>query len=208
MLTLKRIVLIATVVVAVSASSALAGTKYGTNLVSIYAPQPAPPALQIKALSSKSQLKLSDKGVAAVSLAGVTNAGGLLVTTSQTYNKSIAADPTTPTLDGSEYVVIIKLNVVAVNGLLPVIEVPVPIDLTAGKGKTKLNLGGLLNLLPGGLSRSIEVTGAEVWGPLGLPTTNCLAVVGASTPASLMANDPACRGGTQIGLSGISIPLP
>jgi hypothetical protein len=199
MLTLRRSAFIAMAVVAASASSALAGTKYATNLVSnaLVDPPPNP------TLSSKSQIKLGDTGAVSVSLAGVTDAGGALVTTTQAYNASVKAPPLT--LDGSEYIVIIKLHIPAV-GLVPVIEVPVPVDLTGGKGKTKLNLAGVLGLLGSGLGRGLEITGAEVWGPLGPPAPTCLVIVGNSPHASLLGGDPSCRGGLQIGIAGLSLP--
>jgi hypothetical protein len=155
-------------------------------------------------LSSKSQIKLSDKGAVSIALAGVTDGAGALVTTSQAYNASVQNPQLT--LDGSEYIVIIKLHIPAIDSF-PVIEVPVPVDLTGGKGKTKLNLAGVLGLLGPGLGRGLEVTGAEVWGPLGAPAASaCLVIVGNSPHATLIAGDPACRGGTQIGIAGLSLP--
>jgi hypothetical protein len=205
MITLKRIALIAMAAVATSTSPALAGTKYAANLVSNDAfNPPANPTL-----SPKSSIKLSDKGSVAITLDGVTDGAGALVTTSTVYAASIKANPAAPNLDGSEYIVIIKLFLPAIAGTVPLVEVPVPVDLAGGKGKTKLSVAGLLGLLAGTSGRSLEIKGAEVWGPLGVgaPLTNCLAVVGAALPVGLPLG-AVCRGGTQFGISGLSIPVP
>jgi hypothetical protein len=198
----KSIALIAIAVVAASASSAPAGTKYATNLVPNSAVDPpANPTL-----SPKGQMKLSDKGAVSIQLAGVTDGAGLLVTTSTSYNDT---KDTTPVLDGTEYVAIIKLVLPAISGFIPIVEVPVPVDLKAGKGKTKLNAGPLFALLPPGSGRTAEIIGTEVWGPLTVAkAAACTALVGSALPASLTSPDPTCRGTQQIGMSGLAIPLP
>ncbi len=205
MLTLKRVALISMAVVAAATSPALAGTKYAANLVSnsVVDPPPNP------TLSPKSSMKLSDKGSIAIALAGVTDGSGALVTTSTVYADSVKLKQP-PALDGSEYIVIITLFIPAVAEAAPVIEVPIPVDLKGGKGKTKLSVAGLLGLIGPGIGRSIEIRGAEVWGPLG--TTggepgNCLAVLQGPAPVGLPLG-ATCRGGTQFGISGLSVPLP
>jgi hypothetical protein len=199
MLNLKRIALIAMAVVAASATAAPAGTKYATNLVpsDAFVDPPANPTL-----SPKSSVKLSDKGAVQVGLAGVTDGAGLPVTTSTSFND-------TSVLDGSEYIVIIKLSVTAIKGFIPLVEVPVAVDLTAGKGKAKMSVSALLGSLPPGTPRTVEIVGSEVWGPLGAgtPTTDCQAIFSNSLPVGLPLG-AVCRGGTQIGISGISIPNP
>jgi hypothetical protein len=204
MITLKRMALIAMAVVAAATSPALAGTKYAANLVSSDAFNPP----SNPTLSPKSSIKLSDKGSVAIALAGVTDAGGALVTTSTVYAASIKADPTAPNLDGSEYIVIIKLFLPSIGYVIPLVEVPVPVDLNGGKGKTKLSVAGLLGLMDSAAGRSIEIRGAEVWGPLGLGAPACLTVVGAAIPAGLPLPPTVCRDGTQFGISGVSIPVP
>jgi len=228
MLKMKNVALIAMAAVVASATVAPAGTKYATNLVSNDAfDPPTPPTL-----SAKSALKLDDKGTLSVKLAGVVEAGPMLcqggtntgaactngtecpggtcvvsgvpVTTSQLYNET---KKTSPAVDGSEYVVIIKLVLPAISGFIPVVEVPVPVDLKAGKGGTKISAKDLFALIPPGAGRTVEVVGSEVWGPLGAGNAPaCTALISSSLPASLTSPDPTCRGGSQIGMSGIAIP--
>ena len=202
MLNTKRIALIAIAAVAASASSAPAGTKYAANLVSNSASDPAPPPT----LSPKSALKLDDKGGISAKLAGVVDGANVPVDTSTTYNDT---KKTNPALDGTEYIVIIKLVLPAISGLIPIVEVPVPVDLKAGKGGTKLSAKDLFALLPPGAGRTVEIIGAEVWGPLGAGNAAaCTAIVGGPIPASLTSPDPTCRGGLQIGMTGLAIPTP
>ncbi len=200
MKTLKQLALIAAAV-AVSASPALAGTKYAANLVSNSPTHPpANPTL-----SSKSSIKLSDKGTIQIGLAGVTDGGGTLVTSTSGW-------PDSGTLDGTEYTVIIKMVIPGIAGLIERVEVPVPVVLNKGKGKVKLSAAPLFNLIPGGIGRTLEITGSEVWGPLGANAAACEAVVESAIPASLYPpmtpQDNSCRGGSQIGMSGLDIPLP
>jgi hypothetical protein len=198
MKTMKRITAVAAAILA-SATVASAGTKYATNLVSNSPVDPPPNPT----LAAKSQLKLSDKGAIQIGLAGVTDNMGALVTTSTSYNDT---KDTSPVLDSTEYVVIIKIVIPAISGFIPVVEVPVPVDLKNGKGKTKLNAASLFGLIGPGVGRSLEIIGAEVWGPLGGQAGSCQAIVANSLPASLTSPDPACRGGSQIGMSGLAIP--
>jgi hypothetical protein len=190
MQTLKRLAIVA-MAVAVSAAPALAGTKYQTNIVPN---DPLHPPSN-PTLSPKGQIKISDKGSLQVSLAGVTDGGGALVTSSNTLG-----------LDGTEYVAIIKLVIPAISGFIPIVEVPVVVELKNGKGKTKLNVASLFGLIPVGFGRSIEFVCTEVWGPLGGQAAACQAVLTGNPPASLFSPDPACRGGSQIGISGVAIP--
>lgn len=206
MLILKRIALISMAVM-VAASPALAGTKFATNIVPSDAFNPA----TNPTLLPKGQIKLSDKGAISVSLAGVTDAGGTLVTTSTLYNDSVASGP--PSLDGTEYTVILKLFLPAIAGaplFITSVEVPIPVDLKAGKGKTKLSVASLLSLLGPSSGRAVEIRGAEVWGPIGAgpPAVACTGVVSNPLPVGLPLAPGLCRGGTQIGLSGLSVPLP
>ncbi|MCC6765984.1 MAG: hypothetical protein IT293_15100 [Deltaproteobacteria bacterium] len=203
----KQLALIA-MALAMPVAPALAGTKYATNLVTNSAVAPA----ANPTLSPKSQLKLSDKGDLSVALAGVTDSMGAPLTTSTVFNDSLKDAAPGAILDGSEYVVIIRLYLPAIAGpplLIPGVEVPVPVDLKGGKGKTKMSLAGLLTLLPPGFGRSIEITGAEVWGQLGgAPEAGtCMTVVNNTVPATIGFGDPSCRGlGSQIGMSGLAIP--
>ncbi len=199
---MKRIAFVALAVVAAAAPSAQAGTKYAANLVSNSISDPPPPPT----LSPKSALKLDDKGGISVKLSGVVDGGGVPVDTSTTYNDT---KKTNPALDGSEYIVIIKLVLPAIAGLIPIVEVPVPVNLKGGKGGNKLSASDLFALLPGGAGRTLEIIGTEVWGPLtAAKAPGCTAIVGSALPASLSSPDPACRGTGQIGMSGLAIPLP
>jgi hypothetical protein len=195
MLTLKQLAVMGLAVI-ISATPALAGTKYATNLVSNDAADPPTPP----DLSPKSSIKLDDKGHVAVGLAGVMDGGGVLVTSSGNYKETGSVDATT-------YVVILKLfipGIVPLNG--GAAEVPLPVELKSGKGKTKLSVGSLFAAIPGGLGRTVEIRGAEVWGPLGGSAGTCQTEV--TTGFSLAANDPSCRSGSQIGMSGLAIPNP
>jgi hypothetical protein len=197
MMTLKRIALISMTVIAATATTAPAGTKYAANLVpsAVVDPPPNP------TLSTKSSVKLSDKGAIQVALAGVTDGAGTLVTTSTSYND-------TGTLDGTEYFVVIKLSVTAVAGLFPEIDLPVAVDLKAGKGKAKLSASSLFALIPPGQARTVEIIGSEVWGPLGAGgVAACQAILDGPIPVTFPP-DMSCRGGTQIGISGLYIPNP
>jgi hypothetical protein len=200
MKTLKQFALVAAAI-AVAASPALAGTKYAANLVSN---SPTHPPTN-PTLSSKSSIKLSDTGSIQVGLAGVTDGGGTLVTSTSTYGD-------TGTLDGTEHTVIIKIVIPGIAGFIERVEVPVPVVLNKGKGKTKLSAASLFALIPGGVGRTLEIIGSEVWGPLGANAAACQAVLDSPIPASLIPTmsppDPSCRGGSQIGMSGLDIPLP
>lgn len=200
MLTLKKLAVIGLAVVA-SAAPALAGTKYAVNIVTN---DPVHPPSN-PTLSPKSAIKLDDKGKLSVSLSGVTDGAGVLVDTSGVYNDSVL-----PTVDATTYIVLLRLVLPGVTNVVPIIddvELPVPVDLKKGKGKTKLDAGPLLGLILPGIGRTLEVIGVEVWGPLGGQAAACQAVVGGSPPASLTTPDAACRGGSQIGMSGLAIPL-
>ena len=190
----------AAMAVAVSAAPALAGTKYAANLVSNSATDPIVPPT----LSSKSSVKLDDKGGISVALAGVVDGGNVLQTSSTSYNS-------TGTLDGTEYIVIIKMVIPGIAGLFDRVELPVPVDVKAGKGKTKLSASALFGFIPMGIGRQLEIVGSEVWGPLGAGNVaTCQAVVDAGIPVSLVpVGDPDptdCRGGTKFGMSGLAIP--
>lgn len=190
----------AAMALAVTAAPALAGTKYAANLVSNSPSDPIVPPT----LASKSAVKLDDKGGISVSLAGVVDGGGLPVTTSTSYND-------TGTLDGSEYVAIIKMVIPGISGIADRVELPVVLDLKAGKGKAKKSAAALFAFIPPGIGRSLEIIGTEVWGPLGGPTaTTCQAIVSNALPVSVVpvgGPDPTdCRGGVNFGMSGLAIP--
>jgi hypothetical protein len=208
---MKRSVLFSAAVMAFAASTAFAGTKFATNLVPSSTIHPAPNPT----LSAKSSIKISDKGVIQIGLAGVTDGGGIPVTTSTVYTDSRDSEPLDIVLDGSEYVVIVKLVIPSLSGLIPpppadgTIEVPIPVNLKAGKGKNKFSVTSLLGLLPVGFGRSAEIVGAEVWGPLAGNAGSCEAIVDNALPVNF-GEEPdvtACRpAGSQIGISGLSIP--
>ncbi|MEB2283785.1 MAG: hypothetical protein B6D46_16080 [Polyangiaceae bacterium UTPRO1] len=196
MKTWKQLALI-TAAVAVSVTPALAGTKLAVNLVPSAAVDPPPNPT----LSVKSQIKLSDKGLVQVGLAGVTDAGGALYNSTSSY-------ATSGNLDGTEHIVTVKLYLPAIAGPpLNVTEVDLhlPMVVVKGKGKIKVSLAAMLALIGPGYGRSIEVSGVEVWALDNVNVPACQAVV-ANTPAITFPPDTTCRGGTQIGISGIWIP--
>jgi hypothetical protein len=177
-------------ILAVSASTALAGTKYQANLVpSSASSPPTNPTMEAGKLSLKDTADIKAKAK------GITDAGGNEVTGSTSF-----AD--TATLDGSEYVVILKAQFTA---LAIDIEAPIAMSVKNGGGKGAVSLAGLLGLLPPGVGRSIEVTGAEVWGPLGpANVAACQAEVAVGYVIGALSST--CRGGTRIGVGGINIP--
>lgn len=84
---------------------------------------------------------------------------------------------------------------------------PIPVDLKAGKGKTKLNAAPLFALIPAGSGRTVEVQGTQVWGPLGAGSAPaCQATVDSALPVIFPPDMTTCRGGTNFGMSGLFIP--
>src|SRR5262245_16174862 len=136
---MKRLVYLSVVTIAASASLALAGTKYQANIVTASA---ASPATNPTLLPGK--LSLQDTGKVQGALKGVTDSGGLKVTSIQppVYINSVKAK-LPPALDGSEYVVILKATFTAL-GLA--FELPIPVDLKNGNGVTNLALSSLVTL--------------------------------------------------------------
>ena len=106
MLTLKQLAVMGLAIVAAASPALAGGTKYSANLVtSDSGDPPTPPDL-----SPKSSVKLDSKGAIAVSLSGVTNNAGELVSTSGNYKE-------TGQVDDSTYSVIIKLFLPALPGV-------------------------------------------------------------------------------------------
>jgi hypothetical protein len=184
----KRMLTMTTAMLAVSASVALAGTKYQANLVTANASNPpGNPTME------KGKISLKDTADIKAQVKGVTDGGGMLVNSSTTFDD-------TGNVDGTEYVIILKATFTALN--LP-IERAIPMTMSDGKGKAKISLAGMLTLLPPALGRSVEVTGAEVWGPLGGAN---VAACQAELTLGYAAPPSACRGGTKIGVAGINVP--
>lgn len=184
----KRMLTMAMAMLAVSASAALAGTKYQSSLVTA---SPTNPATNPTMESGK--LSLKDTGDIKAKVKGVTDGGGMLVTGSTSFKD-------TATLDGSEYVVILKANFSALN---VDVEIPVAMSMKNGGGKGAVSLGGLVSLVPAGVGRSLEVTGGEVWGPLG--AGNVVACQAELTLGYAIAPS-LCKGGTRVGVAGVSVP--
>lgn len=178
----KFMALVSLGVFMMSASAALAGTKVQMNLVpSSTANPPTNPTMS----RTKGKFLLTDSGSLQVSLSGVTHPDGTLVTTGTVFNTEVkagalrclgatgpvngstctssgtecttAGGTCTTWLDGTEYAVVVVLDV----PILPIVlsgfcgtecpetlQVVIPVDLVAGSGKTKLNLSGLMSLWP------------------------------------------------------------
>ena len=177
--------------VAVSASAAMAGTKYQANIVPSSATNPP----TNPTLTSKGKASLKDDGNIKVGIKGVTDGGGVPA-------ESTTAFKDTGLLDGSEYIYIAKGRFVSLGVDF---EAYVPVPVKKGNGKGAVDLSGQLGAIPAGVGRGVEITGGEVWGPVGLANlAACQADVTAGVSIVLPDND--CRAGTQIGVAGILIP--
>jgi len=184
----KRMLMMAMATLVVAPSGVLAGTKYQANLVPASAVHPpANPTM------ASGKLALKDTAAIKAKAKGITDGAGVPVTGSTLFKDTGA-------VDGTEYVVIIKATFTALG---VAIEAPVPMSVKNGSGKGGLALSALIGLIPGGIGRSIEVTGGEVWGPLGgANVAACQAEI--NTGYALAGS--ACKGGTKIGVAGVSIP--
>ncbi len=189
----KRVLTMAVAALAVSASAALAGTKYQANVVpSSTTNPPSNPTL-----SAKGKVSLKDSGDIKVGIKGVTDGTGAPAESTTAYK-----DSGYTTLDGSEYIYIAKGTFVSLGVSF---EAYVPIPVKKGNGKGSLNLSSQFGLIPAGVGRGVEITGGEVWGPIG--TANlaaCQADVTAGAVVVLPDNN--CRQGDQIGVAGIVVP--
>ncbi len=219
-MSVRKLITVLSVGMMMSASAALAGTKVQMNLVpSSSVNPPANPTMS----RSKGKILILDKGKLSVMLSDVTDAAGNLVTTTQFFN--LGAKMSTPTLqlDGSEYVVVMVIDVpalpVLVSGFPEQVQVVVPVDLKSGKGKTTIDLSPFLSQIPtgSGIGRSIGFVGAQVWGPIGgtpgavgLGATACMASFPLPpAPIELLVGDTSCtsvNGGVQLGFGGINLP--
>lgn len=177
----KRTMAMATAMLAVSASAVLAGTKYQANLV---------PATVTNPTMASGKVQLKDTADIKAKIKGVTDGAGDPVT---------GVDDDT-VIDGTEYVVILKATFTALN---ITIEAPIVMDLKNGGGKGAVSLGGLIGLIPPGVTRAVEVVGGEVWGPVGPANA---AACQADVTAGYAAPPSACKQGTKIGVAGIYVP--
>jgi hypothetical protein len=172
-----------------AASAAWAGTKYQANLVPTSSLPPS--------LSNKGKVQLKDVGRVQATIKGVDDGTGL-VTTDQSFK-------TTGTLTGDEYVVVLKGVFVALGTPF---EFNLVSELSNGNGATKVDASGLFALIPPGLIKSVDVTGAEVHGPLGAANVaGCTANLTGPLPGINLppAVNP-CIGGTKIGVAGVQVP--
>ena len=173
--------------------AASAGTKYGTNLV--------PTSLTAPNLSRKSKVKVKDSGEVTVTLKKVQDSGGR-VTTDQSWSGI------SPTITGDEYFVILKATFVADGTPF---HISVPVELLNGAGAATISVAALFAMIPPGVVKSIEATGADVYGPLGAEkAADCQEAIFASL-GIILAPDPEenpnpCLGGTKIGVAGILVP--
>jgi len=173
--------------------AASAGTKYATNLV--------PTSLTAPNLSRKSKVRVKGNGEVTVILKKVQDSGGR-VTTDQSWSG------VSPMITGDEYFVILKATFVADGTPF---HISVPVELQNGAGAATISIAALFAMVPPGVVRSVEATGADVYGPLGEDkAAGCEAAIFASLGIILFP-DPAlnpnpCLGGTKIGVAGILIP--
>jgi hypothetical protein len=147
------------------------------------------------ALAPKSKLSLGGKKLQVkVSLVGVTDASGALVTTD-----GVAGSP-------DDYILTLHATICDWADLLGCSAseiltggVALKVDLVKGKAKLKVDLSGLLGGQPDGLALGIH--GAQ----LQLPPTNPGACPGDNSPTGLSArpNPTACETGALVGLGGI-----
>jgi len=186
----KRVLTMTAAAVALSASAALAGTKYQANIVPASATNPP----TNPTLSSKGKAALDDKGNVKVGIKGVTDGAGAPANSSTSLKD-------TNTLDGTEYFYIAKGTFTSLGVTF---EVPVPMDVKKGSGAAKVSLASQFALIPAGAGRGVEITGGEVWGPLGAANlASCQAEV---TAGVVVAGSSTCRGGTKIGVAGLLVP--
>ncbi|MBX3027962.1 hypothetical protein KF840_23965 [bacterium] len=184
----KRMLTMTVAAVAVTASAAMAGTKYQSNVVN--ASTTHPPGNPTVA---SGKVSVQDNGNIKVGVKGVTDGGGAPVDSSTSYKD-------TATLDGSEYIYIVKLNYTALG---VDVEIPVVLTMKKGGGKGAVSLGGLTSNIPMGVGRSLEVTGGELWGPLGAGNVPACT---ADVTAGFAILSSACKGGTRVGVAGIAVP--
>jgi hypothetical protein len=176
---------------------AFAGTKFQTNIVPSSAVSPP----TNPTLSTKGKIQFDDKGKILLTVKGVTDGAGDPVTTSTAIKDSLKATGT-PVADDTTYVAVVRGTFTALGIQF---EMPVPFDLKKGNGTTKLAEGAQFSQIPGGIGRSVEINGVEVWGPLGAGNVAACNSVLANV-VTLVTNDPSCRGGTKIGVAGINFP--
>jgi hypothetical protein len=175
------------------APAASAVTKYATNVV--------PTSLTAPNLLKKSKVTVKDNGEVTVILKGVQDSGGR-VTTDQSWSGI------SPTLTGDEYFVILRATFVADGTPF---HISVPVELRNGKGASTISVATLFGMVPPGVVKSVEATGADVYGPLGTDkAADCQAAIFASL-GIILAPDPdtnpnPCLGGTKIGVAGILVP--
>ena len=188
----KRMIMMGAAV-AFSASAAMAGTKYQANIVPSSATNPP----SNPTLTSKGKASLKDDGSIKVGIKGVTDGGGVPAESTTAFT-----DSGNTTLDGSEYIYIVKGRFVSLGVNF---EAYVPVPVKTGNGKGTLNLSSQFGLIPAGAGRGVEITGGEVWGPIGLANlAACQADVTAGVSVTPPDND--CRAGAQIGVAGILSP--
>lgn len=179
--------------VAVSASAAMAGTKYQANVVPASATNPP----SNPTISAKGKVSLKDDGSIKIGVKGATDAGGVPAESTTAFK-----DSGNTTLDGSEYIYIVKGTFVSLGVNF---EAYVPVPMKKGSGKGSLNLSSQFGLIPPMAGRGVEITGGELWGPVGLTgLAACQADVTAGVAVVLPDND--CRQGTKMGVAGILIP--
>jgi len=178
---------------ALAASPAFAGGKWQTNL--------APESDTDPTLSPKSKVSFKDSGLLQVKVLGLTDGGGVLVTSDESFKGKF------PTLNGDEYILILS-------GRFPALDVPfefnLPFEVKAGNGKGKGDFKNLFDFIPPGLHRASELTSVKVVGPVGLLTfpdcqDNITAGGGQGGFVVLGALNP-CDQGDLIAVGGVLIP--
>jgi hypothetical protein len=178
----------AAAMIAVSATAALAGTKYQSSLVNASTTDPpSNPTMSV------GKVQVKDTGDIKAQVKGVTDGTGALVTSSTAVKDT--GDP-----DDTSYIAIIKANYVPLN---IDVEIAVPMDVKKGGGKGGVSLASLTSLITPGVGRSIAMNGAEVWGPLGAAN---VAACNTELNTGFAIGSSACKGGTRIGVGGVDIP--
>jgi hypothetical protein len=181
-------------------STAPAGTKWQMNIV------PLNSLLNPFLVSPASKIKGDDKGNTSAVLIGVTDGLGNLVTTDGSYIPATKTIPSNNDLTGDEYMLIVHGAYPAANVIW---EQNLPVELKGGAAQIKVSAAVLIQLMPSNMSRSLFITGADLWGPLGVASVSACKDNLVNGGSFLINGAPnPCKEGQQVEGSGVLIPLP